>query len=151
MTTLKGVAGAKRDNDTTRSGRKHIQRLLSPSLDYLEEIVYGDPTCAHDRTEKRKTSQYIIDQNLGRAAFTIHGQLDIHKQEVVFKAFLAGGMDLLLEADKALLLDLPATAPGNVVEGILYEPAQAQEAPAPGDPPVAQEAEPAGTEPCDDP
>ena len=145
MPALVGKKGAPRDNEVTRSGRKHIQRLLAPSLEVLEEIIYGPTDNACDRTERRKTAQYVIDQNIGRAAFTVHGQLDIHRQEVVFAAFLAGGdLEQLPEADRALLTGqsidpvIPTEEPGTAIATVV-EASQ-----------VVDKEDAQGTEPCDD-
>jgi len=165
MPALAGSKGRPRDNETTRSGRKHIQRLLAPALSVLEGIIHGEPTCAHDRTERRKTAQYVVDQNLGRAAFQVYGQIDIHKQELVFKAFLAGGADQLPEAERLQLAQVIDSVPGEVAEHTLCdteaegaEPEQEASGGLPpgvrwyGEPTSDQGAtreEPQGTEPCD--
>jgi len=154
----------------TRRGRDRVEKLFGPSVTLLENMI-GDGTLEYNGAkleDRRKASQYIIDHNIGRAAFQIHGVIDFHKTELILQAFLAGGVGQLSAQDRALIAEatqsVPSFAnepfseedqaqsePGEVVEHTICD-TEATEAPQTQDESAdqgAQENDPCGTEPCD--
>ena len=133
------LGGRPANTEETKEGRRLLRKLLYPAIETLQHILAN----SHDISERRKTASYIIDHNLGRAAFQVYGQLDFHKTEVILQAFLAGDLSQLPQAQAQLEESTPGFA-----QVTLCEPDITQ----------AQEERPAwagggrgakGTEPCD--
>jgi len=114
-----------------------MEKLFDPAVTTLEEIL-DDKTVAVQ--ERRKTAQYVIDQNIGRAPFQIYGQVDLYRQELVLKAFLAGGVDQLPDAERQLLTEYESgqAIPGQQEDVHSELPSDIQPA-VPDDPELGQD------------
>jgi len=106
------LGGRPANTEETKEGRAYLRRLLYPAIEKLENILNNSKQV----DEVRKTASYIIDHNLGRAAFQVYGQLDFHKTEVVLKAFLAGDLSQLPQAQAQLEESTPGFAQVTLCE-----------------------------------